>query len=146
MNGIKGFTLIELILVLALLSLFLVIGLPNIKYITYMKEKQELREFKRDIAYARNNAIVQRKIYNLTIDQKNNGYIIIKADKIPVIVKDVSFKYGTIVLRNNFNNSINFYPTGSPSVGGTIYLTNSKKESIKITITPATGKINFYIN
>ena len=82
----------------------------------------------------------------MIIDTKENQYIITKADKPPKTVKSVKFQNGVTILRNNFDNKLEFTASGSPNKGGTIHLTNRKKESIRITITPATGKINYYID
>lgn len=140
-----GYTLLELLVVVALITIVLSVGIPSLQIIFNTKEKKELMEFKRDIVFARNSAVVENKIYILSLDNANNGYRILKADKTNIIVKDVQFINGIIMKGNNFNSLTKFLPTGAPSHAGTISMTNRKKQKIEITITPATGKINLYI-
>lgn len=140
-----GYTLLELLVVVALITIVLSVGIPSLQIIFNTKEKKELMEFKRDIIFARNSAVVENKIFILSLDNENNCYRILKADKITIIVKDVKFSNGIIMKQNNFNNLIKFLPTGAPSDAGTISMTNRKKQKIEITITPATGKISLYI-
>lgn len=140
-----GYTLLELLVVVALIAIVLSVGIPSLQIIFNTKEKKELMEFKRDIIFARNSAVVENKIYVLYLDNANNSYKISKVDKKTAIVKDIQLSNGIKMKGNNFNSSISFLPTGAPSNAGTILLTNRKKQKIEITITPATGKINLYI-
>lgn len=140
-----GYTLLELLVVVALIAIVLSVAVPSLQTIVNTKEKKELMEFKRDIIYARNSAVVENKIYILELNIKNNSYRISKVDKTTKIVKDVKFSNGIKLNRNNFGDTINFLSTGAPSDSGTISMTNRKKQKIEITITPATGKVNLYI-
>ena len=56
----KGFTLIELIVVIAIISIILGMAAPSSNVIRKSKEKSELKELKRDIEYARDNAKIGR--------------------------------------------------------------------------------------
>lgn len=144
-NNKYGYTLLELLVVVALIVIVLSIGIPSIQIIFNTKEKAELMEFKRDIIFARNSAVVENSIYILYLDDESNSYKIAKVDKKATIIKDVQLSNGIKIKGNNFNSSVNFLPTGAPSQGGTISMTNRKEQKIEITITPATGKINLYI-
>ncbi|WP_310443780.1 GspH/FimT family pseudopilin [Tissierella sp.] len=139
-----GYTLLELILVLALFSIMLSLVMPSLSNIYNTKENKELMEFKRDIIFARNSAVVENCIYGVYIDLSNNSYKIVKEDKITTIIKDKQFTQGITIKSNNFKNSINFSATGTPNRSGTILVTNRKNQNIEITITPATGKVNLY--
>ncbi len=146
-NSKYGYTLVELLVVIALFAVVLSIGLPSVKIIFNTREKKELMEFKRDIIFARNGAVVENCVYILSIDVGKNGYKIIKDDGTSLIViKSIKFSKGVVIKGNNFNGSISFYANGTPNMGGTILLTNRKKQKIEITITPATGKVNLYID
>lgn len=140
-----GYTLLELLVVVALIAIVLAVGIPSLQTIINTKEKKELMEFKRDIIFARNSAVVENKIFILELNNTNNSYRISKVDKTAKIVKDVKFSNGVKLNKNNFNSCVNFLPTGAPSDAGTISMTNRKKQKIEITITPATGKVNLYI-
>lgn len=140
----SGYTLLELVVVLALFAIVFSISIPSIKVIFINMEKRELMTFRRDIINARNSAIVENTYYTLKINVKNNSYQIIKHGSQNETIRNVKFENGIKILNNNFNSSLNFSPTGSPNKGGTIKLTNKKGEIIEITITPATGKVNIY--
>jgi prepilin-type N-terminal cleavage/methylation domain-containing protein len=145
-QGKYGYTLLELLVVLALIAIVLSVGIPSMSIIFNTREKKELMEFKRDIIFARNSAVVENCIYGVYIDLINNSYKIVKEDTKTSIVKDKQFSHGILIISNNFKSSISFSPTGTPNRAGTILLTNRKNQKISITITPATGKINLYIN
>lgn len=146
-NSKYGYTLVELLAVIALFAIVLTIGIPSIKIIFNTREKIELMEFRRDIIFARNSAVVENCIYILYIDVAKNGYKITKDDgTTATVVKNINLSNGIVIRGNNFNGSIKFYQNGSPNNAGTILLTNKKKQKIEITITPATGKVNLYIN
>lgn len=143
----KGYTLVELIVTIALLVIVISIGIPSIKVIFNTREKKELIEFRRNIIFARNSAIVENCIYALTIDVNKNRYIITKDNGAGInIVKNIKFSNGIKIKGNNFNGYTRFYPNGAPNNSGTILLTNKKMQIIEITITPATGKVNLYVN
>lgn len=138
----QGYTLIELIVVLALLSLLLSICVPSISIIGKFKEKEEIDSFRRDIVSTRNKAIMEGFAYNLKIEEPNNTYIITKDGK---VIKEVEFAYWQV--KNNFEkNSFKLLPTGSPDQGGSIWLTNKKGKVTKLTLVPVTGKVNVYEN
>ncbi|WP_313756434.1 GspH/FimT family pseudopilin [Tissierella sp.] len=143
----KGYTLVELIVTIALLAIVISIGIPSVKVIFNTREKKELMEFRRDIIFARNSAVVENCIYALTIDVNKNGYIITKDSGVGMkIIKNIKFSNGIKIKGNNFNGYTKFYPNGAPNNSGTILLINKKKQIIEITITPATGKVNLYVN
>lgn len=144
---ITGYTLIELILVMALIGIFFSIAMPSTNIIFRTAENNELREFKRDLIFARNSAVFENGIYSIEIDIVKNQYSIIKnKGKGSKFIKRKKFVNGIIFKNDNVDNYITFYSTGSSHKAGTIELSNSKNEKIYITITPATGKINLKYN
>ena len=137
----KGYTLVELLVVIALISIVVSVSIPSFKIVFNVAEKKELMEFKRDLIFSRNKAVMENSIYTIRIFLKENRYQIIK--KGGVVIKDKTMSAGIIIKENNIGNTVDFYPTGSPSKAGTIELRNKKNEKIFITINIATGKINF---
>ncbi len=145
-NRKYGYTLVELIVTISLILIVLSIGMPSVKIIFNIREKKELMEFKRDIIFARNSAVVENCIYILYVDVNKNSYRIAKDNGINAkTIKKVSLSNGIKIKGNNFNGYTKFYPSGAPNNSGTILLTNRKKQNIEITITPATGKVNLYV-
>lgn len=135
----KGITMVELVVVIALFSILLAVAIPNFKSVSIYKENQELKEFTRDILYARNQAIMKGKTYYFHLDYTNNGYLIHSEAGVE---KRYNFING-IMLTDTGATEINFTRSGWSS-GGTISFTNSNNEHCEIRITPITGDINIY--
>lgn len=138
----QGYTLLEIIVVLALLGIFLSISVPSISVIGNFKEREEIKAFRRDIISTKNKAIMEGLIYKFTIDDINNDYnISLNSDT----VKRVELEYWEIV-STNFENTVYFLATGSPDRGGTIRLRNKRGKITELRIVPVTGKLNVYEN
>lgn len=143
----KGYTLVELIVVIALIGIVLSISIPSIKIIFTTSEKKELMEFKRDLIFARNSAVMENKVYSIDLDIVENQYFIRKSNKNgQKLIKKKKFVNGIVLKEDNLGHNVTFYSTGSVEKAGTIRLSNRKNEKIYITITPATGKINLKFN
>lgn len=136
-----GFTMIELVVVIALTLIILSIATPNLKVVNKLKESQELREFKRDILYARNQAIIEGKIYYFQLDYTDNGYFIHTED---VVKKRYYFKHGLSLIENPNLIRLEFGKSGVPIKSGTIEFKNSENKIFFIAVTPVTGQINLY--
>ena len=78
MNKRSAYTLIELIVVIALLGIILVMTMPNSKLFNTLNQALELKEFKRDMLFARNKAIIDSRRYVISFIYEENGYIIEK--------------------------------------------------------------------
>ncbi len=142
----KGFTLIEVILVVSILSILFTIPVLNTNYLLKFVERKEINELKEDIYYARNRAIVESKIYSVDILVDKNSYAIYTYDTYRKLIKskklkgNLKIKYTTIK-----NDELMFGYLGIPIETGTIVLINNRVEEIKIAVTPVTAKINVYI-
>ena len=134
----KGYTIIELIVVLALFSIFFSMAVPNSGYVNRTKELQELKEFKRDVLFARNQAIVNGKIHFFQLEYTTNSYSILCEDK---YIKRVNLQHGITLITNSAITKITFNRTGVPSQGDTIKLRASDKQRYNLVISPVTGKI-----
>lgn len=143
-----GYTLLEIIVVLALFAIILSIAIPSTQIISHVREREELKTFRRDILGARNSAIVENCFYIFSLDEENNGYIIKKLSGASVIqekVKSVTFKNGIVLRKHHDKKDIKFNASGAPDMGNTFLLTNRKKETIKVSITPVTGSVSLEI-
>ena len=146
-NDTRGITLRELIIVISILCLLLLIPAFKANSLLNYKERKELKEFKNDINYARNRAIVESKLYRVDIMINSNSYIIFKYDNLTEIIKKKEFTSGIKIVGTNIDsNELVFNHTGAPRESGTINLKNSKGKSIEIRVTPATGKVNIYFD
>ena len=147
MKDNRGFTLIELIMIISILLTILLIPALKGNTILNYKERQELKELKNDINYARNKAIVESRKYIVDMRPYSNSYVIYKEEGSRKIVKRKELVNGIKIDKTNIKgNEIIFTYSGVPAIAGTIELENRKGEKIEITVTPATGKVNIYFD
>lgn len=134
----KGFTMIELIVVLALFSVLFSIAIPNSNFVSRTKELQELKEFKVDVFFARNQAIVKGRTHYFKLDYPSNSYFIMSEGN---EVKRCYFVNGITLIHNPAVTEIVFTRSGVPSLGNTIKLKTSDNKRYKLVVNPVTGKI-----
>lgn len=139
----KGYTMIEMVIVLALFSILLSIAAPKISMFNRIKEQQELREFKKDILYARNRAIVEGRKYTVYLNYDNNGYDIryIDSSNKLIITKEYTFQYGIRLKRNIRLLKIEFTSSGTASISDTLTITDSQNNKYELSIAVNTGKV-----
>lgn len=143
MKDNRGITLIELIMVISILSMVLLIPISKGNIILNSKEKKELKEFKNDLNYARNKAVVESIRYSIMLKPKDNCYIIYKHTPYKHEIERKKFTSGIKIDTTNIDfHEVVFNYSGAPEKAGTIYLKDKKGNKIEITVTPATGKIN----
>lgn len=135
-----GYTLMEIIIVLALISILLGIALPKTSFFIKLKEKRELEEFRKDLLFARNSAIMESRGYKVRFNIENNSYYITTGHK-QKIVRSKKFKEG---IRFDLDNEIRFFifnNNGTTSNSGTLYLRNSDNDRYEIALSPVTGRV-----
>ena len=141
-----GYTLLEVIVVLALFAILLSIAVPSSGLIASVRENDELNRFVRDIRDMRTNAIVENRIYTLTLNEANNNYKIHRFNpekNLSELVRIVGLENGLVLQKSGQEKaSIYFKPSGAPSLGTTIHLLDRKGQNIEISISPATGSVN----
>ncbi|WP_262429906.1 type II secretion system protein [Paratissierella segnis] len=142
-NSHKGYTIIELLAILAIFAIILSIAAPKITILNRIKEQQELREFRKDILYARNRAIVDNKRYTVYLNYNDNSYMIkcnITVNKWET-VKKYKFEYGIELIKNSEHNKISFTGSGTASVADSFYIKDSKDRTYVLTVAVNTGKV-----
>lgn len=73
-SGKRGFTLIEIMIVLAIIAMIVSLGLPAIERVTYQRINSTTRKFVGMVRTIRNDAILLNNIYRLVIDLEKNTY------------------------------------------------------------------------
>lgn len=137
MKAAKGFTLMELIIVLALFSIIMCIAVPRMSLMKGFKESKELGELRTDIINARNLAILHGKIFDFTIYVDGNIYRIIYEGK---VYKTVDLQYIKLLDKGTCRK-FSFGPNGAALESGTIFVKDSRN-TYGISTTPATSKIS----
>lgn len=138
----KAYTLIEILLVLALISILSSIAVPNLSLYKKMKENIELRTLKKDLMFARNSSILEGVNYTVEFDYLNNSYIVRNNISNSKAIKSVYFKSGLKLNNRSGTIKIQFNRSGKVGKADTISFKNSKNENIDLMLTPVTGNIN----
>lgn len=136
----KGYTLIEVLMVIALLSILLAIAIPNMGFYRRIGENQEIRELKKDMLFARNRAIAENRIYFVHFVPSINSYEI-RREAFGPIVKSKTLGKGLLIEDREIGRPIGFTPNGTTIDSGTIYIKSSRGQRYVLTVTPATGRI-----
>jgi len=133
MKSIKGFTLMELVIVAVAISIISAIAIPRFgKVMTRLKLKTTARNVTSILRLARSNAVSQKGAFGVHFDVENSQYTLFKdvvnlssytyetgdsALKSFLLPENVNFGYAS------FNNStVVFFPNGSASSSGMVDL------------------------
>lgn len=135
----KGYTLIELLLVAALLFVLLSIAIPRFSLLHTIREKQEIKYLQRDLFYARNLAITEKKTVFIDIKISGNSYKIYRSGG--EVIKEVKLKDG-VILTGCLYETFSFTPRGTPSLAQTVTFRTKGGDYYKLTIPVATININ----
>ncbi|MGM0395597.1 MAG: GspH/FimT family pseudopilin [Bacillota bacterium] len=133
----KGYTIIELIVVLALFSLLLCITLPNSAIIRSYNENHELRMIEKDLRQARNRAILENQTVMVSFNKVNNQYTVSYSKN--DVIKSHKLESG---LEITHVGSGDYYFNGTGRVGNpdsvTLKKSNNKLYRIAIQVNTAT--------
>jgi prepilin-type N-terminal cleavage/methylation domain-containing protein len=148
---LMGFTLVEILIVIALIGILTAIAAPNISaWVETFKFKNTKREIGITMQLARMKAIARGVEYRVVFDLDAETFSLERGNQadgsdtwIPEgVVSDVS-SWADIAFVNSYatgKRNKQFNPNGTSSTGS-IRLNNAKGEKYKITLTPATGYI-----
>lgn len=140
---ISGFSILEIIIFLFVISIISVFVVVGYKAFNNKMERQSINELISNLNLAKKLAISKNKsvVIKQNKDKKNdslNFYI------------GYSNKYKNLKLYKSLRitsfSKITFNPSGVPAKGLSIYIRNKKNKLYNITILPATGKVNLYID
>ena len=158
MRKSEGFSLIEMMIVIAILGIVLAIATPN--FMAYRQNtnlKEATRELSSDIQYWKQKAVSENRRYQILLDEVANRYSILKehpagsGNYVQLSVADPTLQditkspadisTGIIILNQTFlDNAIIIQPRGTLSMG-TINLKHNIRESTAQIVTNVTGRV-----
>jgi prepilin-type N-terminal cleavage/methylation domain-containing protein len=119
----KGYTLIELIVVVALFSLLLSITLPSSSLIRNLNERHELRMIEKDLRQARTRAILENRTVEVSFYVDGNMYIIQYSESEKIKVQRLTSGLGIF-----YADSATFRFNGSGRVGNSNTVTLKRSD------------------
>jgi prepilin-type N-terminal cleavage/methylation domain-containing protein len=138
-NRTKGYTLIELMVVVLIISLLLGLGINGIDYlIQWNKLNVTAGLLGSELKNTQSRAFYEGVYYKLQFWPSLERYRIYKQTELinDIILKDID------LFNTNFtNNNLYFYPSGVPSMGGTITLKNKRGKVLYVIMTPVTARV-----
>lgn len=136
----RAYTLIELLVVISLLSIITAMTIPNTSLFKNLSQDMELKEFKRDVQFARNKAIIEAKPYMIKFLYEENGYRI-QNDGFATSIKIKHFKSGIKLIKKSGLVNIVFMANGTITNSGTINFSDRNDKKYEMTIPPVRGLI-----
>lgn len=138
----NGYTLIEVIMVIALLGLLSTIALPDFKK-TMTKYKLEVAayELAQNIRLTQQKSISEGITYKIVFDlNQKNSYQMLSSGrgKLIKLPSGVFFDWTTY---SEVNKTLSFNPSGAPNQGGTIAIVNGDDNTLYVIVSVATGRV-----
>jgi general secretion pathway protein H len=153
-GSLRGFTLIEILLVIVLLSIAATIAAPRFRTAwDRVQHEQSIERLKQTLQYARNRAAIDDRIYRFVIDPYARAYHLEVGSSgdpsSPVIFRRELSSRGRgkriagVIDVSMSPPEILFFPSGA-STGGRIELSHDAKDKTAIEVTAVTGHISIH--
>ena len=135
----SGFTILELLIVISIISIISAFSFPHLlNWQTSLLGRLTAQRIASDLRLAKIEALRTGATTKITFDPAQDLFIYRGCNSQPKIV---NFPKGVDLYTTNFSqHTISFYPTGTPSRGGTITIRVNGK-LMYLTITPVTGRV-----
>ena len=138
-NRTKGFTLIELMIVVGIISLLLGLGINGLDYlIQWNKLNTAAALLSSELKNIQSRAFYEGVYYKIDFWAPLDRYRIYKQTE---LYKDIQLKDIDLFNTNFTNNKVYFYPNGVPSMGGTVTLKNKRGKVLYVIMTPVTARV-----
>jgi len=138
-NRTKGYTLIELMVAVGIISLLLGLGINGLDYlIQWNKLNTATSLLSSELKNTQSRAFYEGVYYKLQFWPTLDRYRVYKQTELidDIILKDID------LFNTNFtDNNLYFYPNGVPSMGGTVTLKNKRGKVLYVIMTPVTARV-----
>ena len=138
-NRTKGYTLIELMVVVGIISLLLGLGINGLDYlIQWNKLNTAAVLLSSELKNTQSRAFYEGVYYKLQFWPSLDRYRVYKQTELidDIILKDID------LFNTNFtDNNLYLYPNGVPSMGGTVTLKNKRGKILYVIMTPVTARV-----
>lgn len=138
-NRTKGFTLIELMVVVGIISILLGLGINGLDYlIQWNKLNIAAALLSSELKNTQSRAFYEGVWYKIEFRAFSDKYIVYKQTE---LYKDVQLEDIDLFNTNFTDNKVKFYPNGVPSMGGTVTLKNKRGKVLYVIMTPVTARV-----
>jgi prepilin-type N-terminal cleavage/methylation domain-containing protein len=143
-NRTKGYTLIELMVVVGIISLLLAFGINGLDYlIQWSRLNTAAALLSSELKNTQSRAFYEGVWYEIkfyaTFDCPTlNKYRIYKQAE---LCEEIQLRDVELFKTNFTNNNVFFYPNGIPSMGGTVTLKNRRGKILYVIMTPVTARV-----
>jgi len=138
-NRTKGYTLIELMVVVVIISLLLGLSLNGLyNLIQWNKLNTAAALLSSELKNTQSRAFYEGVYYKLQFWPTLDRYRIYRQT---VLIQDIILEDIDLFNTNFTNNKVYFYPNGVPSMGGTVTLKNKRGKILYVIMTPVTARV-----
>jgi len=142
----KGYTIIELVMVISILGILATVSLPIYREsIAHYRHSMALRMIVYDIRLIQQKSISEKKSYKLIFNTNADGanllhdYWLVYEEN---VFESRQLPDGNHVIETDFeNDTLTFKPSGEPSQGGHITVSDALGNKSYIVVAPATGRV-----
>ena len=138
-NRNKGFTLVELMVVVGIISLLLGLGINGLDYLIQLNKLNTAAALLgSELKNIQSRAFYEGVYYKLQFWPTLDRY---RVDRLTELIIDIILKDIDLFNTNFTDNNLYFYPNGVPSMGGTITLKNKRGKILYVIMSPVTARV-----
>jgi general secretion pathway protein H len=139
-NGSRGFSLLELVIVLIIISLLALLVTPRLtKTISHMEVKSAAKKISAILRYCRSDAINKNLISVMSADEGEENPIMRNSYLLPKVIRMEKIEAGKTILENALP-SFEFYPNGGAN-GGTAVVRGGEGRAYTLQVDFLTGGV-----
>jgi len=138
-NRTKGYTLIELMVVVGIISLLLGLSLNGLyNLMQWSKLNRAAAILSSELKNTQSRAFYEGVYYKLQFWSSLDRYRIYKQTE---LIDDIILEDIDLFNTNYTDDKVYFYPSGVPSMGGTVTLKNKRGKVLYVIMTPVTARV-----